>query len=107
MWGVEMVRESSQGPGASGRGFWLLTCVAWCAHSSLGLTVFLVDGVAKIAQLYERVAPLLGAVQQRVLQLDVPAAPHGGLSGVRTLSLAGLCSRVLSIPTPLQCIQLH
>ena len=50
-----------------------LACVSGSAHSSLRLAVLLVDGVAEVAQLYERVAAPLGAVKQGVLELDVPA----------------------------------
>ena len=35
------------------------TCVTWCAHGSLGLAVLFIDRVPEVAQLYERVAPLL------------------------------------------------
>ena len=49
------------------------TCVTRRADGGLGQAVRLVDGVAKVAQLYERVPALLGAVEQGVLKFYVPA----------------------------------
>jgi hypothetical protein len=48
------------------------TCVTRCANSSLWQAVRLIDGVAEVTELDERVPPRLCAVQQSVLQFDVP-----------------------------------
>ena len=71
MWCIEQVIDALvRRPCRNAQG---LACVSGSAHSSLWLAVLLVDGVAEVAQLYERVAALLGAVKQGVLKLDVPA----------------------------------
>lgn len=48
------------------------TCVPRCADSSLWQAVRLIDGVPKVTELDERIAPRFCAVQQSVLKLDVP-----------------------------------